>query len=87
MSDSGLEHDNRGDKNQNESKERMACPVTAAECFLGPGFCRVSGRCSRFSSARMNSAEPSGRPLKALSHIALLLDNARLEPIARRAIK
>jgi len=37
---SGLEHDNRGDKNQNESNERMACPVMASERFLGPGFCR-----------------------------------------------
>jgi hypothetical protein len=71
MPDSGLERDNRGDNNQNESKERMACPVTASERFLGPGFCRVSGRCSCFSSARVNSGEPSGRPLKVLSRIAL----------------
>jgi hypothetical protein len=53
----------------------MACSWPGSERFLGPGFCLISGRCSCLSSARVNSAEPSGRPLKVLSRMAFRLDS------------
>jgi Transposase DDE domain len=63
------------EKDQNASKEKMACSWADSERFLGPGFCLVSGRCSCLSSARVNSAEPSGRPLNVLSRMAFRLDS------------
>jgi hypothetical protein len=55
------------EKGQKGSKEKLACSWADSERFLGPGFRPVSGRCSWLSSARVNSAEPSGRPLNVLS--------------------
>jgi hypothetical protein len=65
-----------GGWSQKESNDSAACSPAEGRDRFGPRFCGVRGRWTSFSRERINSGEPSGRPLNVESRIANRLESS-----------